>query len=66
MTAHKVTAPLVIVNKPDGSHQYLYEGALIPDYVPDDRVKDLMDSGLIDKITAAEAKLAPAPAAESN
>lgn len=64
--AHIVTAPLVIVTKPDGSHQYLYEGALLPDFVDADRVKQLADEGFIDKVSAAAAKNAPDPAAESN
>jgi hypothetical protein len=64
--AHIVTSPLVIVEKPDGSHQYLYEGALVPDFVPEERIKGLAAEGMIDKVTAAVAKSAPAPASESN
>jgi len=62
--AYKVVAPLVIVSKPDGSHQYLYEGALVPDFVDSDAVKALGD--MVEKVSAAEAKNAPDPAAESN
>jgi hypothetical protein len=36
-----VTAPLVITKKQDGSDLYLYEGAVLPDFVSDDEVKRL-------------------------
>jgi hypothetical protein len=64
--SHIVTAPLVIVRKPDGADQYLYTGALVPEFVEAEDVKRLTDEGFIDKVSAAEAKNAPAPASESN
>lgn len=64
--AHIVTGPLVIVKKQDGSDLYLYENAVLPDHVGDEDVKRLVALGLVDKVTAAEAKASGAPAAESN
>lgn len=64
--AHIVTAPLVITNKPDGSHLYLYENAELPEYVSEAEVNRLVALGLVDKVTAAQAAAKPAPTADSN
>ena len=64
--AHIVTAPLVIVKKEDGSDQYLYEGAVVPDFVEKDRLDYLVAAGLVDKVSAEQAKKAGAPISESN
>lgn len=64
--AHIVTGPLVITKKEDGSDLYLYEGAQLPDHIGADEIKRLANLGLVDKISAAEAKVPSAPAAESN
>lgn len=64
--AHIVTAPLVITKKEDGSDLYLYENSVLPDHIGADEVKRLTDLGLIDKVSAAEAKTPTAPTAESN
>lgn len=64
--AHIVTAPLVITKKPDGADLYLYEGAVLPDYVSADEVKRLDALGFLDKVSAAEAKAAEAPTEQSN
>jgi predicted transcriptional regulator len=66
MATHIVSAPLVITKKEDGSDLYLYEGAVLPDAVSDDEVKRLVGLGLVDRLTGAAAKNAPAPVAESN
>lgn len=45
--ALKVIAPLVITKREDGSDAYLYQGALVPDYVSKDEVKRLKDEGFV-------------------
>lgn len=64
--AHIVTGPLVITKKEDGSDLYLYENSVLPDFISNDEVKRLTELGLIDKVTATEAKKSDAPVAESN
>lgn len=54
-TEHYVTAPLVITKHEDGSHLYLYQGAVLPSHVSADERKRLSDAGLIDKLGAADA-----------
>lgn len=64
--AHIVTAPLVIVNNTDGSHKYLYQGAVVPEFVSSDRLDELELDGFIEEVSAKEAATAPEPLAESN
>jgi hypothetical protein len=67
--AYKVTSPLVITKKEDGSDLYLYEGAVVPDFVSDDEVKRLSADKLIEKAGDESAKSAAKgskPAAPSN
>jgi predicted transcriptional regulator len=66
MAQHIVTGPLVITKKEDGSDLYLYENSVLPDFVSADEVKRLVSLGLVDKVSAAEAKKTDAPSAESN
>lgn len=61
-----VTAPLVITKKEDGSDLYLYQDALLPDFISDDEIKRLSDEEFIDKVSASDAKGKPKPASESN
>lgn len=67
--AFKVTAPLVITKKDDGSDLYLYEGAVVPDFVSDEEVKRLSADDLIEKVGDEPAKSAAKsskPSAPSN
>jgi predicted transcriptional regulator len=64
--AHIVTGPLVITKKEDGSDLYLYQGSEVPDFVSADEIKRLVDIGLVDKVTKAQADASDAPIAESN
>jgi hypothetical protein len=64
--AHIVTGPLVITKKEDGSDLYLYQGSEVPDFVSADEIKRLVDIGLVDKVTKAQAEASDAPIAESN
>jgi hypothetical protein len=65
-----VIKPLVLVKDERGADQYLYQGAVVPDYVPADRRKTLRDEGYIsggDDTPAVAAATEPAspPADES-
>lgn len=64
--AYTVTAPLVIAKKQDGSDLYLYEGAVLPDFVPEADVKRLSDLGFVDKVPEGSSAKPRKPAAESN
>lgn len=67
--AFKVTTPLVITKKQDGSDLYLYQGAVLPDFVSDEEVKRLSDGGFVEKFGDDPAKSAAKgskPSAPSN
>lgn len=63
---YRVSAPLVISKKPDGSDLYLYEGAILPDYLGEADVKRLTDLGFVEKLSATEAKHVDVPTEQSN
>jgi hypothetical protein len=52
--AYKVVKPLVITKRQDGSDLYLYEGALLPDFVSDEEAKRLLDEEFVEKVGADE------------
>jgi hypothetical protein len=60
---YRVTAPLVITKKPDGSDLYVYEGGLLPVTATDAEVARLLEGGFVDKVGAFAVA---DPAAESN
>ena len=62
--AYIVTAPLVISNKEDGSHLFLYENSQMPDYASADEIKRLLAIGLIAK--ADDGAPAKKPTSQSN
>lgn len=62
MAQYKVSAPLVITKKQDGSDLYLYQGAVLPDFVSDDEVKRLQKDDFLEELSSAE-KAGPAKAA---
>lgn len=63
--SYVVVAPLVITKKEDGQDLYLYEGAVLPDFVKDDEAKRLLDEKYV--LEASEAAAAASvPTAESN
>lgn len=67
--AYRVVAPLVITKNPDGSDRYLYQGAVLPDFVGDDEVKRLVDEKFVEKDGDEPAKSAAkksSPSAPSN
>jgi hypothetical protein len=67
--AYKVIKPLVITKKQDGSDLYLYEGAVLPDFVSDEEVKRLLDGEFVEKSGDEPAKSAAKsskPSAPSN
>lgn len=67
--AFKVTAPLVITKKQDGSDLYLYEGSVVPDFVSDEEIKRLSEDKLVKKVDDEPAKSAAKgakPSAPSN
>jgi hypothetical protein len=67
--AHQVVVPLVITKKQDGSDLYLYEKAVLPDFVSDDEVKRLLADKFIESLDGEPAKAAAkksTPAAPSN
>lgn len=61
MATHIVTAPVIVVHASDGSQQYVYEGAEVPDFVKAATIKELKDCGLIatQRQAAAAAKADP-------
>ncbi|MCW2898486.1 MAG: hypothetical protein JWO67_751 [Streptosporangiaceae bacterium] len=63
MAQFKVTAPLVITKKQDGSDLYLYRGAVLPDFVSDDEVKRLSDDGFLEQLDGPKAKASAKDAA---
>jgi hypothetical protein len=48
MTNNTVTAPLVIVRDENGLDQYLYRGAIVPDYVKGDALQLLLDANMVE------------------
>lgn len=63
----QVITPLVITKKPDGSDLYLYQDAIVPDSVGGPELTRLAGEGFIKELSAAEAKVPPAPPiSESN
>lgn len=67
--AHKVVVPLVITKKEDGSDLYLYQGAVLPDFVSDEEVKRLLADKFIESLDSEPAKAAAkksSPSAPSN
>jgi hypothetical protein len=63
--SYKVTAPLVIVSPSDADPtdnggnagpRYFYEGGVILDGYNDDRCDELVEEGLLEKLSAAEEK----------
>jgi hypothetical protein len=66
MAGYKVVVPLVITKREDGSNLYLYENAVLPDFVSDDEVKRLQEEGFVEKLSTDSAKSKPAPTAPSN
>lgn len=48
--AYKVTAPLVITKHVDGSDLYLYQGAVLPDFVGGDELDRLVDEKFVVKL----------------
>lgn len=53
--SHQVTAPLVIVTDGSGRQEYLYAGALVPEYVSADRLAQLLEDGVVVDVTPAAA-----------
>lgn len=47
---YEVISPLVIVRDETGASHYLYTGAHVPDYVTDERIKELADEKHIRKV----------------
>lgn len=47
--AHIVSADMIVVRNREGQQIYLRKGVQLPDYVDEDRVKELKQAGLIDK-----------------
>lgn len=56
---YKVVTPLVIAKGSDERHQYLYKGVIVPENIPDDEIKRLLQGKFIEKIT-------PEPAPEAD
>lgn len=56
--ALRVVVPLVITRNEDGSDRYLYEGAIVPDFVSDDEVKRLVEGEFVEKESASAPKRA--------
>lgn len=47
---HIVTGPLAIVTDSTGQPRYLYQGAALPEGIPDVEVERLTDAGLVSKV----------------
>jgi len=55
MAKHIVTAPLVVIYE-DGQQRYLRAGAEVPDTVDKGHVGQLLDAGLIEKVSSSPAE----------
>lgn len=54
--AYTVTAPLVVARDTSGRHHHLYTGAVLPEDIDEEQLKQLLDAEMVVKVKATASK----------